>query len=481
MKRALSRKNLWDTTPRWLKRAAAPIIGAIPPAWVLGRQFRKNLAFVRDAERWSADQAIAYQLEQLQKVCALAYERSAFYRDAFQKAGFEPGDLRRIENLRGLPLIDRSTVRENLSEMCARSPHGWDVDFVSTGGTRGEPLNFYMAASRSPIEFAYLVASWQRGGFNLGMPMAVLRSRVVPPDARGLRHEHDPLVRQHHYSTFHMTDDNMRRYIEHMRGLGSCVLHAYPSAIDTLARFLRHNDIDAPANFRGLIAESEIVYPEQRRLAQETFACPYFSCYGHTEKLVLAAECEHSTDYHVWPTYGYFELLDENGDAVTTPGQVGEIVGTGFINTVVPFIRYRTGDFATYAAGRCTKCGREHTTIREIRGHRIQEVLVATDGSEIPWTALNMHDDTFDHVHGFQLHQDIPGRALLRIVPAAGFSADDERRIHARLDRKLAGLLQLDIQCVDTIPLSPRGKTIYVDQELPLTRPKTCQMPADAR
>jgi phenylacetate-CoA ligase len=264
-----------------------------------------------------------------------------------------------------------------------------------------------------------------------------------------------------------MSDENMALYLKHMATIGPCFLHVYPSSVATLARFCRRAGVRPPGNISSIIAESENVYPEQRKMVEEVFGCRYFSCYGHTEKLILGAECEHSTDYHIWPTYGYFELLDTRGNPVTTPGERGEIVGTGFINTVMPFIRYRTGDWATYVGDRCEACGREHVIIRDIRGHRIQEVLVASDGSEVPWTALNMHDDTFLHVRQFQFMQETPGRAVLRIVPAEGFCSQDRERIHHNLDRKLDGQLTFTIELVDAIPLTARGKAIYVDQRIP--------------
>jgi phenylacetate-CoA ligase len=142
-------------------------------------------------------------------------------------------------------------------------------------------------------------------------------------------------------------------------------------------------------------------------------------------------------------------------------------VGTGFINTVMPFIRYRTGDYATYVGDRCEACGRAHPIIRDIRGHRTQEVLIASNGSEISWTALNMHDDTFIHVRQFQFVQEKAGQAVLHVVPAQGFSDEDAARIQRNLGRKLDGQLSFTIELVDVIPLSARGKAIYVDQRIP--------------
>jgi len=299
------------------------------------------------------------------------------------------------------------------------------------------------------------------------MAMAVLRGKVVKPDRKGLRHEYDPLLRHHYYSSFHMTDENMGRYLDHMETIGPFFLHVYPSTVVALAKFIKRTGRKPPSGLRGIISESEIVYPDQRKLVQEALGHRIFSCYGQSEKVVLACGCEHSDDYHVWPTYGYFELIDEDGNPVTTPGQRGEIVGTSFINTVMPFIRYRTGDYATYVADHCDACGRQHTIIRDIRGHRTQEYLVARNGTQIPWVAMNMHDDTFVNVRQFQFYQDKPGEAELRIVPAGGFAEADRKRILDGLAPKLDGQLTLRLKTVREIKLSPRGKAIYVDQQIP--------------
>jgi phenylacetate-CoA ligase len=92
---------------------------------------------------------------------------------------------------------------------------------------------------------------------------------------------------------------------------------------------------------------------------------------------------------------------------------------------------------------------------------------VASDGSEISWTAINMHDDTFTHVRQFKWYQDTPGVCVLRVVPADGFGEEDLRRIQQHLGRKFSARLTVSIERRNSIPLSPRGKAIYVDQQLP--------------
>ncbi len=466
MKIALSRKNAWEQVPRSIKAALAPLISAIPPPYLLGTRFRRYLQFIEKAQWWSSDQARSFQLSELKRICRIAYDRTPYYRKLFDACGFHPEDLENIEDIRRIPVLTRESIRENLTDMCTMPLKSLGVDYASTGGTSGKPLEFYIGADRSSTEYPYLVSGWKRVGYRLGMPMAVFRGRVIQEDRTGFRYEYDPILKQHYYSNFHMTDAYMRKYLDHIRSLGDCFLHVYPSSAAALDRFVRRSGIETPANVRGLVAESEIVYPDQRRMIEETFRCRLFSSYGLTEKVVAAAECEGSTDYHIWPTYGFLELLDEEGREVCKPGRSGEIVGTGFINTVTPFIRYRTGDYATYVAERCDLCGRSHVILKDIVGHRIQETLVMSDGSRTTWTALNMHDNTFKNVLQFQFYQDTPGIAVLRIVPAPLFNKDDQQRILRNLGYKVDGRLRIKLENVSSIQTTVGGKAIYVDQRI---------------
>lgn len=475
MKIAISKKNLWEKSPQILKTVIGKCISHIPMPYILGKEFRDNYKFIQNSEFWSAEQIESYQVEMLRKVCMIAYEKSPYYANIFNSAGFHPNDIVATKDIQKLPLIDKDVINNNLSEICTEPFARRHVDYISTGGTSGKPLSFYTTSRRSSIEYAYLLSGWGRIKYKLGMPKAVLRGNIVPPDSKDLFHQYDPLLKHHYYSSFHMSDNDMSKYIAHIKKIGKCYIHAYPSTVNNMAKFMLRENISAPKNVQGIIVESENIYEEQRKLVQDVFNCRYFSSYGHTEKLVAATECEHSENYHVWPTYGYFELIDKNGNNISTPGEVGEVVGTGFINTVTPFIRYKTGDYATYVNDRCELCGRNHIIIKDIRGHRLQESLIAKDHSFISWTAINMHDDTFDNVTQFQFYQKTPGKATLKIVPAEKFCEEDSARIRKNIALKVGGQLDFIIEIVDKVSLTSRGKAIYVDQKIDLNLLSTTQ------
>ncbi len=466
MKKALSRKNLWDKTPAILKSTLGKGLGAIPTEWFLGRSYRNNYEFVKDSQWWPKERARQYQFNKLREIIRIAYEKTQFYRNIYDAAGFHPDKFQLLDDINKLPTINKQTVVENLKEMCTKDVNAKDVDFGSTGGTSGTPLHFYINAGRSSIEYSYLINSWNRVGYKLGMPMAVLRGRLVRPDKNGFYHEYDPILRHHYYSNFHMSNENMYKYLEHIRHIYPCFLHAYPSSAHTFAKFILGTGQQVPENIKGVLLESENVYYDMVCDIEKAFGVRPFSSYGHSEKCVLATQCEYTSNYHVWPTYGYFELLDERGNPVQTPGKQGEIVGTGFINTVVPFIRYRTGDFAAYVGDCCEACGREHIIITDILGRWPQGGLIASDGSIISMTALNVHDDTFDNVKEYQFHQTIPGKAALCIVPLRSLNYDEQQIILANMNKRLQGQVVLDLEIKSELIKTARGKQLRVIQDI---------------
>jgi phenylacetate-CoA ligase len=119
-----------------------------------------------------------------------------------------------------------------------------------------------------------------------------------------------------------------------------------------------------------------------------------------------------------------------------------------------------------YGGARCQACRREHIILRAIAGRWPAGNLVARDGSIITMTALNVHDRTFAPVQQFQFVQNVAGSARLLVVPAPRFGYSDLEAIRRGLARKLAGRIDLEIEMVERIPLSPRGKAVYVDQRI---------------
>jgi len=264
-----------------------------------------------------------------------------------------------------------------------------------------------------------------------------------------------------------MSDDNLPHYIEKIRSFKPSFLHVYPSSLTILARFMKSRNIKSFSGVSGILAGSENIYDWQIELFEEVFKCRVLSWYGQAEAIALAGTCECSNSYHIFPEYGYFELVDQNGKVIKENGQVGEIVGTSFDNFAMPLIRYKTQDLASYKPGRC-KCGRNYPLLTRIEG-RLQELIVTRTGRLISMTAINMHGDVFDNVKQFQFYQEDPKAVVLNIVKKQTFSDADTAKIKKELMAKLGYDIDLILRFVETIPLTVSGKHRFLIQKLPVS------------
>ncbi|MFX0198874.1 MAG: phenylacetate--CoA ligase family protein, partial [Candidatus Hodarchaeota archaeon] len=189
-----------------------------------------------------------------------------------------------------------------------------------------------------------------------------------------------------------------------------------------------------------------------------------FCWYGHAEQVILAAMCEYSDQYHIWPFYGLTEILDQSG-LQTEANETGELIGTSFWNYATPFVRYRTMDMAKKGTFGCPKCRRQFQLLEKIDG-RLQEIVVSKTGRYISMTAINMHSDVFDHVKQFQFYQDFPGKIIFKVVMNENYVENDTHKIRHELMKKFGHDMELDIVFVEQISRTSSGKYRFLDQRL---------------
>ena len=264
-------------------------------------------------------------------------------------------------------------------------------------------------------------------------------------------------------SPFHLSEDNLPRYVEVIKKIKPKYIHGYPSAITILAKYVEQNINDFP-KINAVLGVSENVYSGQREVIERAFKTRFFSFYGQSEKVIMAHECEWDRRYHAFPEYGITELLDKNGEPVGE-GERGELIGTGFLNHSMPFIRYSTGDYAVLSDQKC-KCGRKHLILDDLVGRWAQEVIIGKDGAPISLTALNFHSDIFSNIYSYQFVQKKEGELVLRIIPKSTITDAEHDIIKLAFLLKVGSNIDLSIQTVNEIPLTPRGKHKLLVREL---------------
>ncbi|MDN4639353.1 AMP-binding protein [Agreia sp. PsM10] len=173
------------------------------------------------------------------------------------------------------------------------------------------------------------------------------------------------------------------------------------------------------AIFSGAMALSSAL----RHDLERAYGCPVIDIYGLHETRPIASRADDGP-FVVLDRRVHVEIVDERGRPAP-PGAHGEIVVTAGENSLLPLVRYRTGDF-----GRLVDVG-GRLAIADLEG-REATTFLAADGSRVPCVDLTQHLQAAG-AHGWSVIQDATGRVEATIV--RGDSAQVTAALEALLGR----------------------------------------------
>jgi len=451
--------NTFRESPSFLKK----FLYLIPIEYRLGgKNFIYTYNLLKESENWNTEKLRKYQKKQLQHLLTHAIKHVPFYSD-IKITSSDP-----LKSLEKFPIIGKETIKNNISKFQANNISEKKIYNVSTGGTSGKPLEFYLDNSTYGKEWAFVMTAWRRVGFKPGDKVVSFRGVEFRKADKGVFWQDNPIYNIFEMSPFHMSEENLSKYVYKIEKLKPKYLYGYPSAISILANYIVEKEVKFPP-ISAVLAISENIYPGQRQLIEQAFKTRFFSFYGMSEKVIMAPECEYDTRYHAFPEYGITEIVDKDDNPVIE-GERGELVGTGFLNFYMPFIRYRTEDYAILSKQQHCKCGRNHLLLANLIGRWHQEMIIGNNGALISLSALNLHSDNLKNVFQYQFVQKRAGELIINIVPIKNFNHADENRIKDVFYQKVGNELYITINLVDKIPLTDRGKFKLLIQNLKLEK-----------
>lgn len=407
----------------------------------------------RELEQWehlSAKEIVFREGQLLRHTIMAAAERVPHYHDMFRRLGIDPQTVDSRERLQALPLLDKRTVREHSERFYAKGVDGSLT--VCTSGSTGSPLTIRCNRTALQRNYAHFYRLREKLGITSRDRCATFAGRTIVPSqaSKPPYWRYNLITNTLLFSTYHIASSSIDDYIERLESFQPALIDSYPSALGLIAS--RALELGARIRPRAILTSSETLLPGQRRLAEKAFECPVTDQYGSAEMIAFIAQCHHGT-YHVWPSYGIVEVLVDGRPA--KPGESGELVCTGFINSAMPLIRYRTGDTAVAGDG-CT-CGSPYPSILQIEG-RMDDVLVAPDGRQIgrldPIFKI-APDDAFREA---QIIQERVDRVILRYVRGSGYSNEAVTGVLQELRKRLGPLVRVESEEVANLARGPNGK-----------------------
>lgn len=371
-----------------------------------------------------------------------------------------PKEINEIELFRKyVPLIDKDTVMSDWNSFTSKSYSKKEIVEGTTGGTSGKPLRLIMPKNRYIFELNTLYSIWKNYGWN-GHIRGVIKNKKLKDNQTCII---DPTQKQVIFDGFRTDECYYEKIYQQLRKLNIQFIQAYPSSAYQFCLFLMKHKKDV-GFIKAFLLGSEGVTEFQKNLITEQLGIPICEFYGHSEKLIIGGPCKGNKAIHIEPTYGYFELINNKGEVVKNPGEIGEIVGTTLHNLYMPLIRYKTGDFAEYVGDYCPSCKRHLTLIKNIQGRWDKNKIYLADGTYISTTALNLHSDLYEHINGLQYVQHTPKLLEVHLIKGASFNKKILERFNNHFETALNGRCDFRIVFKEVIEKEPNGKFLPLKQ-----------------
>lgn len=436
------------------------IIGAVGNQFGYGLRYGKSFSKIyeelRETEFFSETELDNIVKEKLIEQIKYAYKYVPYYRENYNANDVKTMDS--LSDIERFPFIDKEIVKSNEDQFISDKFKKGELIQKKTSGSTGMPLAIYMNKDTTLKEWAFVVHIWERIGFTSKSSRLLMRE--IEDKNKGICY-FDGLKNELRIDISNMTPENMEIYCKAIERYKPDYIHGYPSATLQLCKFIEKRGIKH--QFKGVLPSSEGMSKEEVNYIKRVLNCPCLSFYGHTERLVMAGQCECSECYHVEPLYGYCELIDKNGEVIREEGKTGEIVATGFCNTGMPLIRYKTGDLAEWSLKKCS-CGRNYKLLKKLEG-RTTEYLVDCNNNKISLTAFR-YSFYEQHVNSFQFYQDEPGKVFVRIIPEEDFTELDKKNILQTLEEDCNSQIEFSIEKVKFISKKKSGKRELIIQKL---------------
>jgi phenylacetate-CoA ligase len=442
-------KNWRDNMPEPLKHAFAP---------VLRNYLTHNSIFLNtyndliNREQLTAAAVQQVQMNLLKKILVHSYENVPYYKDIFNQVAFDPYRFSSFRQLESIPFLTREIIRENFDKLVSTKKVKGGYYTGATGGSSGEPLTFLLDYHSTYKENAFIYYNRRGLGYRFEDKMATFRE--VHYD--GKIWKYSPMQNEVLFSPLKLSGVTLEKYVNKINAFNPRYLNGYLSSIWYFAKLLEAYKIKLKADLKGVFFMSENIDAKQRQFIEEFFKVKSFTHYGHSERCILAREI--SLNQYVFdPYYGYAEQIPEG------QGQYS-IVGTGFLNYIMPLIRYKTDDLCSPSGQGFFIDGKRNSTIG----------LYGRNNEFLSASAFDLEDDVYKNIMRYQFIQKEKGKADLLLIVGKDFSPSELEPIKKTIDLKTRGVMDFNIKIVDNLLLTGRGKCqMYISALTEQNRHKT--------
>ena len=430
---------------------------------------RNYISMFKDASRFQKlgrEEIRDLQFNKLKIILQHAWDTVPHYRDNFNKAGLEPQDIRSLEDLKLIPVLTKSDIREAPQRFISSSPRTRALTF-KTSGTSGQPQAFQLDQSTITAGLVSRFRALEWWGIQLGERHIEIRDRydntLMFPGLRTRIKTHysgplkDLVMNRRVFSPYDMEDQKLEQYLQLMVRFSPSYLFGYPSSIHYMADYiLKKSHKGSRFRLKLVVSMGEMLHRSHEDFFKQVFNCPTANEYGSTEFGVIAYSCPCGR-MHSMDDFLIMEIEKPDPEEL-----YGEVIVTGLENFASPLIRYRIGDLALPGRGE-QECplGINLSSFERIIGREF-DIMHLPGGKITSSMVIESVMWELEGVRRYQVEQTSPGSFIFTIVlDSEGNKNYVEDKIQARMSKPL-GIHDIKFFYVSEIPPDDSGKFQYV-------------------
>jgi phenylacetate-CoA ligase len=412
-------------------------------------------------ELMSRDQLADLQFRKLKAMVAWAYHNSPFYERKYGETGFEPGDLKALDDITKLPFTTKQELSASqnahpfFGEFASASPQKALRYHTTSGTTGGMPLRIL----DSRKDWEWISDAWCYGMYGFGL------------------RENDIVFVAFSYGTFigfwgahcaaerigcltipsggGTSESRIRQIVE----LGTTAVVATPTYAIRLAQVAQEMGIDLATDSKVemliMAGEPGGNVPNTKKLIQESWGARAGDFPGLSESGGSTAyECSvQPGGVHLLEDHYFDEVIDPQTGNILEYGARGELVISSFGRGIMPMIRYRTGDLVERVKSDFCTCGRTFDLCRGGILGRADDMKIIRGVNVYPAAVENIVR-RFKEVEEFQIviteKRKLP-QICVRIEPTAALDEAREAKLLGELQRALSAAhsgLRFDVELV---------------------------------
>lgn len=177
------------------------------------------------------------QLSSLRRLLSFVAQSVPFYQAYFKEHGLTCEDFKSLDDLKKLPIIDKTCINSQLNSFVSESATK-PIVWLKTTGSTGVPFKFV----RTRLAQSYKIASRLRfrNWYGVGRCDRLLNVSGIPPQEHGVVQDlvhylHYKATSKHEIYASEITDENITDVAKSIDLLSPKVIMGYPSGIASLA------------------------------------------------------------------------------------------------------------------------------------------------------------------------------------------------------------------------------------------------------